>query len=121
MAKKKKVVTNKELDLMKPVDLTSLSSELDCFGKEYDLSTDECKRCGDSEYCAIACSINLTPERKQLAQETKFKDEHQTDIPFEVHSFIEKKLDRGTDDSKIVSRLVKRFKVSNTVCIHLTI
>ena len=108
MSKKKrnKKKAQAELDLLKPVNIMELGSSLDCFGREYDLSTDECKRCGDSEFCAIACSANLNIERKELEQNTEFKDIAQDDP---IKKFILKKLERGTEVKKIVPRVVKRF------------
>jgi len=107
MAKKRKdKKVKRELDLLKPVDIMSLGSPLDCFGKEYDLSTDECKRCGDSEFCAIACSANLNIERVELEKETDFKD---IDAEDPIKKYILKKLERGTEDIKIMARVVKRF------------
>lgn len=45
-----------------------------CFGKEYDLSTDECKRCGDSEICAVCFAQFMNKTRKQVEEENNFKD-----------------------------------------------
>lgn len=114
MAKKKKKKTTKpisqsELDLLKPVNIMELGSDLDCFGKEYDLSTDECKRCGDSEFCAIASAANLHGERAKVEKKVEFKDISDQDISVKIHEFIEKKLDRDIPHKKIISRLVKRF------------
>lgn len=116
MAKKKKErkpKSDKELSLLEPVDIMQLGSELDCFGKEYDLSTDECKRCGDSEFCAIACSANLHAERKKIGKKTVFKDEQlDKNEDSKIKDFITKKLERGVEESKIVVRVVKRFGIS---------
>ena len=44
----------KEEDILKPIDINSIGSNGDpCFGKGYDLSTEECKQCGDSELCCL--------------------------------------------------------------------
>tara|TARA_R110000772_G_scaffold128201_2_gene235785 strand:+ start:670 stop:1101 length:432 start_codon:yes stop_codon:yes gene_type:complete len=63
------------IDLMKPVDVTVFGTEDDpCFGKHYDLSTDECQRCGDHEFCAIAMGHKLNTQRKQIEKDNDFLD-----------------------------------------------
>ena len=81
MAKKKKdklKEVRKELetgDILEPIDITKLGSGQDpCFGKHYDLSTQECKMCGDSELCCIKFTALMGKTRKELEAETKFKD-----------------------------------------------
>lgn len=81
MAKKKKDKlreVRKELetgDIFEPMDITKLGSGNDpCFGKNYDLSTKECKMCGDSELCCIKFTALMGKTRKELEAETKFKD-----------------------------------------------
>lgn len=113
MSKKKrnKKKVQADLDLLKPVDIMQLGSSLDCFGKEYDLSTDECKRCGDSEFCAIACSANLNIERADLEKDTEFKD-IAGDQDTKIKDFIIKKLERGTEEDKITNRVKKRFNLT---------
>lgn len=81
MAKKKKdklKEVRKELetgDILEPIDITKLGSGSDpCFGKHYDLSTKECKMCGDSELCCIKFTALMGETRKELEAETKFKD-----------------------------------------------
>lgn len=81
MAKKKKdklKEVRKELetgDIFEPIDITKLGSGNDpCFGKNYDLSTKECKMCGDSELCCIKFTALMGKTRKELEAETKFKD-----------------------------------------------
>lgn len=120
MAKKKsketKPVSQKEIDLLKPVDILSLGSEHDCFGKEYDLSTDECKRCGDSEFCVIATAARMKKVRGKVEKEVEFKDISQGSIPKEVYKFIENKMKRKVPLDKIGKRIVKRFGIpSNQV------
>lgn len=62
-------------DIFEPIDITKLGSGNDpCFGKNYDLSTKECKMCGDSELCCIKFTALMGKTRKELEAETKFKD-----------------------------------------------
>jgi hypothetical protein len=81
MTKKKKDKLNEvrgELetgDILEPMDITKLGSGNDpCFGKHYDLSTKECKMCGDSELCCIKFTALMGKTRKELEAETQFKD-----------------------------------------------
>ena len=81
MAKKKKdklKEVREELetgDILEPMDITKLGSGNDpCFGKHYDLSTKECKMCGDSELCCIKFTALMGKTRKELEAETQFKD-----------------------------------------------
>ena len=55
MAKKKKQLPDlSKQDILTPIDVSTLGTNGDpCFGIGYDLSTKECKLCGDSELCAF--------------------------------------------------------------------
>lgn len=62
-------------NLMDPIDITIFGTDDDpCFGKEYNLSTPECKRCGDSELCAIVMGQNNHLKRKVIEKDNRFKD-----------------------------------------------
>lgn len=62
-------------DPLTPIDLTQLGGDYDpCFSKSYDLSTSECKLCGDSELCAFAMSQRLRITRKELEERNHYKD-----------------------------------------------
>ena len=59
-SKPKKLPDLSKQDILTPIDLTQLGTNGDvCFGIGYDLSTKECKLCGDSELCAFKMSQNL--------------------------------------------------------------
>lgn len=52
--KQKELIKLEDTDILKPIDISQIGSNGDpCFGKEYNLSTKECKMCGDSELCCI--------------------------------------------------------------------
>ena len=70
MAKKKQMLPDlTKQDILTPLDISQLGSNGDpCFGIGYDLSTKECKLCGDSELCAFKMSQNLNITRKELEQ-----------------------------------------------------
>ena len=72
--KKNLPVLSKQSPLV-PVDVTQLGGNGDpCFGKGYDLSTKECKLCGDSELCCIKMSQALNVTRKELEAKNHYKD-----------------------------------------------
>lgn len=81
MAKKKKDKlkdAREELetgDILETMDISKLGTNGDpCFGKHYDLSTKECKMCGDSELCCIKFTALMGKTRKELEADTQFKD-----------------------------------------------
>lgn len=76
MAKKKKQLPDlSKQDILTPIDISTLGTNGDpCFGIGYDLSTKECKLCGDSELCAFKMSQNLNITRKELEQKNQYKD-----------------------------------------------
>lgn len=62
-------------DILEPMDISKLGTNGDpCFGKHYDLSTKECKMCGDSELCCIKFTGMMGKTRKELEAETQYKD-----------------------------------------------
>lgn len=62
-------------DPLVPFSLENLGTNGDpCFGKAYDLTTKECKICGDSELCAFKMSQELNITRKELEEKNKYKD-----------------------------------------------
>lgn len=80
MAKKRNELlpASKELakgSLLKPIKLADLGTSSDpCFGTSYDLSTSECKLCGDSELCCLQTAAHLGKTRKELENTSNFKD-----------------------------------------------
>lgn len=116
MGKKKKkkeeampAVTEEEL--LKPIDILSLGSDSDpCFGKQYDLTTEECSRCGDSELCAIAHSQKLNIIRKDIEKEKSFKDIDEVKVGKEI-KFIKKLIKKGKKPSEILKKVVDKFEI----------
>ena len=73
--KKQKLPALAKQSPLVPIDVTNLGSSQDpCFGKAYDLSTKECKLCGDSELCCIKMSQALNITRKELEAKNHYKD-----------------------------------------------
>jgi len=64
-----------EDERLQPIDVEIFGSPNDpCFGKLFDLSTPECKRCGDSDICAIVSSQKLKVKREVIESNNRFKD-----------------------------------------------
>lgn len=78
MAEKRKNRTTPEfnsIDKLEPVDVSILGTDEDpCFGKLYDLTTEECQRCGDSEFCAIKMAQTLKLKRSDIESKQRFLD-----------------------------------------------
>lgn len=76
MAKKKQTLPSiEDTPILKAININSIGSNNDpCFGKEYNLTTKECKICGDSELCCIAFANAMGKTRKELEKENKYKD-----------------------------------------------
>lgn len=112
MAKRKirEKLSNKELDLLKPIDMLSLGSDDDpCFGKHHDLLAPECKECGDSEFCAIVKAQGLHQERLNIEAKQRFKDVEEAD---------EEMVERKAKAKQIVEKYKKnRFKRLKTILI----
>ena len=119
MAKKKKdklKEVRKELetgDILEPMDITKLGSGNDpCFGKNYDLSTKECKMCGDSELCCIKFTALMGKTRKELEAETKFKDlEPLVDIEG-CKKYYRKLVREKLSKKEILDKLQSKFELS---------
>ena len=78
MAEKRKNRQTPELqsiDKLEPIDVSILGTDEDpCFGKLYDLTTEECHRCGDSEFCAIKMAQTMKLKRGEIESKQKFLD-----------------------------------------------
>lgn len=73
--KKNKLIKLEDTPILKAIDINSIGDNGDpCFGKEYDLSTEECRSCGDSELCCIKFAALMGKTRKELEEENHYKD-----------------------------------------------
>lgn len=100
-------------DVLKPISIDSIGTNGDpCFGKKYDLTTDECKMCGDSELCCIKFAAEVGKTRKQLEKENKYKDmEILVDIPA-VKKTIRALKRKGEDRLTIRQKLQAKYGVT---------
>lgn len=75
LSEREKVMKSVKTSVFKPINLDVLGGNEDpCFGKLYDLSTQECRMCGDSELCCIKTANHLGKTRKELEEQNNFKD-----------------------------------------------
>lgn len=99
--------------ILKPIDLSSIGSNGDpCFGEAYDLTTDECKICGDSELCCIKFAEKMGTTRKKIESESQFKD---LEILIDVKSLkktIRALKRKGEDRKTILDKLQAKYQLS---------
>lgn len=115
MAKSK---TNKAIDITKVdplqvIDITKLGiSEYDpCFGKGYNLSTKECKLCGDSELCALKMAQVLKITRKELEEKNHYKDLDTLEDVEGIKKYMRSLKRKGLTRKEIVLKCNTKFEV----------
>ena len=113
MAKKKQMLPDlTKQDILTPLDISQLGNNGDpCFGIGYDLSTKECKLCGDSELCVFKMSQNLNITRKELEQKNQYKDLDVLEDTVGIKKFIRSLIRKGKDRKEIISKTVEKFEV----------
>lgn len=112
MSKKQKLPDITKHDPLEPFDLSSIGSNQDiCFGKSYDLSTKECKLCGDSELCAFKMSQELNITRKQLEEQNHYKDLDVLEDTDGIKKYIRSLKRKGKTRKEIIDATVHKFEV----------
>lgn len=109
--KKDKRKPRKEVnvDMFTPIDITMIGSEKDpCFGKLYDLSTNECRMCGDNARCAIVTGQNQLLHRRDIESKNRFKDIEIANKE-SVKKYIIAKKKKGLKRFKVVKLATKKF------------
>lgn len=102
--KERKTDELEDLNQMEPIDIEVFGTDDDpCFGKLYDLSADECQRCGDSEFCALKMGQTLNKERKLIESKENFLDIEEEGGAVEEAEIIE------YTDVKKVKKAVRNF------------
>lgn len=119
MAKKKKKETKGDLiklenvDIFKPLSITDIGSNNDpCFGKSYDLSTKECKLCGDSELCAIAFAQSMKTTRKDLESQNHYKDLDVLVDTKGIKKFIRGLKRNGEEKKAIIQKVMRKYEIT---------
>ncbi len=82
-----------------------------CFGKGYDLSTKECKQCGDSELCAFKMAQALGKTRKELEETKHYKDLDVLEDVNGIKKFMRKLKRNGESRREIVKKASMKFEV----------
>lgn len=113
MVKKKlKLPDLSKQDPLTPIDITQLGSNGDpCFGKGYNLSTKECKICGDAELCAFKLSQNLKITRKELEDKNHYKDLDMLEDVKGIKKYIRSLKRKGLTRKEIVTKTSEKFEV----------
>lgn len=109
MSKKQKLDSVTPLEV---IDLKSIGTPSDpCFGKGYDLSTKECKLCGDSELCAFATSQALNITRKELEKKNSYKDLDILEDTEGIKKYIRSLKRKGKTRKEIIDAAVHKYEV----------
>ena len=113
MAKKKQILPDiKNQDPLEPINIAELGSNGDpCFGIGYDLSTKECKLCGDSELCAFKMSQNMNITRKELEQKNQYKDLDVLEDTVGIKKYIRGLIRKGKERKEVITKTVEKFEV----------
>lgn len=98
-------------DPLEPIDISKFGGEEDCFGQAYDLSTKECKLCGDSELCAFKMSQNLKITRKQLDEKNHYKDLDILEDVDAIKKYMRKLKRSGESRKSIINKCSEKFEV----------
>lgn len=90
-------IKKKNIDMMKPLDVTIIGSENDpCFGKHHSTTAPECGRCGDNELCSIVKLQRLNTKRLAVNGKNSFKDLEEPNMDLlTIDRFITKALKKG--------------------------
>jgi ribosomal protein L28 len=111
-SKREKLPNLKKVDPLQPIDVTKLGSNGDpCFGKAYDLSTKECKLCGDSELCCLKMSQSLNITRKELEAKNHYKDLDNLEDVNGIKKYIRGLKRKGSTRKEIVEKASIKFEV----------
>lgn len=100
-------------NILEPLDFTKIGSSDDpCFGKEYDLTTEECRLCGDSELCCAVFAANLGKTRDKLEKENKYKDLEVLIDKTSVFKYIKSSKKKGLTKKEILVSVRDKFEVT---------
>lgn len=116
--RKKRKTKLAKLDITVPITLDLIGSDNDpCFGKLYDGTASECRRCGDSEVCIIAMGQRNAKVRAEIESKQRFKDieeeEFKTNL-MQVSRYIEEKIDSKKSQRVKLSSMIK--DVQEIIC-----
>lgn len=109
----KKTKALKKGDILSPIKLSELGSDNDpCFGKLYDLTTSECKMCGDSELCSIKTAEFLGKTRKELEQANQYKDLDNLVDKKGAKKYFRQLKRKGTEKKEIIHKMSAKYELT---------
>ena len=112
--KRQKEIDLSKQDIFKPlssVDVLGTKND-PCFGKLYDLTTSECKQCGDSELCSICFAQSLNKKRSDIEKENRFKDlDTLVDIKG-AKKYIRSLKRKGLEKKQILDKVIVKFEIT---------
>ena len=118
----------KKVDIAEPIldfSVFNLKDNDPCFGKLWDLRADECRSCGDSEFCGIMFSQGLHNTRSELSSQNHYLDEEhakymdthdkvdKTFLNKKIKAYAKEKSEKGYDIEKVVRLCKIKFKKHN--------
>lgn len=115
MAKKQKLPDLSKVDPLEVLDLSSIGTDQDCFGHGYDLSTKECRMCGDSELCCIRQAQLLGKTRKQLESENNYKDLDTLEDVAGIKKYMRTLKRKGNKRKEIISKTSEKYEVPTKI------
>lgn len=109
---KKKLPALENHDPLIPIPFDQIGSINDvCFGKSYDLTTKECKMCGDSELCALKMSQTLRISRKKLEEQNNYKDLDVLEDTKGIQKYIRNLIRKGKSRKEILDMATHKYEV----------
>lgn len=113
--KKKEIDLSKE-DIFKPILSVDVLGTKDdpCFGKLFDLTTSECKQCGDSELCSICFAQKMNKTREEIEKESHFKD---LDILVDikgVKKYMRTLIRKELSKKEIIEKSMSKFEITKS-------
>lgn len=99
--------------ILKPLSIEAIGSNGDpCFGLSYDLTTEECKMCGDSELCCIKFAAKMGTTRKEIESESQFKDLESLIDAKALKKTIRALKRKGEDRKTILDKLQAKYQLT---------
>lgn len=115
MKKKKKNLPSipEGQSILKPLSIEAIGSNGDpCFGIAYDLTTEECKMCGDSELCCVKFAAKMGTTRKEIESESQFKDLESLIDTKALKKTIRALKRKGEDRKTILDKLQAKYQLT---------
>ena len=101
-------------DIFVPYKMSDLGSDNDpCFGKLYDLSTPECRRCGDSEFCVMKMAQNLNVKRSEIEAKKGFKDIEDNKDTSYIKKYMRGLMRKGETRKTVVAKSKAKFEITS--------